>query len=295
MAYKYLKKDGDFYDQMNWEAEIEVIPDDEEPDPATRVQVKFQNLSWEMALYNDCSNFQDVIENERSDIYHERLDGHFLVSYDFSSCRVDEKNRITVRGQMYPANQQIGSDHHTDESEILASAILVIRMKHPETDGAIREYLEAAQEKNATYKYLKPDGSLPDNMNWESNIQVIPNAEDPGSLTNTPVQVKFHSLSWDDALYQNGSDFQDLLEEEWSEVYHEKIGGYLLVSYLFSNCRVDPELGITIRGEVHPATKEPGGDYYTNQSQLLASATLVVRMKDPGTDSAIREYLEENI
>ena len=143
MAYKYLTKDGNFYDQMIWEAEIQVIPDEEEgPDHETRVQIKFQNLSWEMALYNGCSDFPDVVEDKRSDIYHERLDGHFLVGYALSGCRVDEKNRITVRGQMHPATQSIGSNYHTDESEILTSATLIIRMKDPRADGAIREYLE---------------------------------------------------------------------------------------------------------------------------------------------------------
>ena len=58
--------------------------DGEGPDPETKVQVKFQNLSWEQALYNDCLDFSDVVEDVRSDIYHEKLDGHFLVGYVFS-------------------------------------------------------------------------------------------------------------------------------------------------------------------------------------------------------------------
>ena len=64
--------------------------DGEGPDPETKVQVKFQNLSWEQALYNDCLDFSDVVEDVRSDIYHEKLDGHFLVGYVFSDPRIGE-------------------------------------------------------------------------------------------------------------------------------------------------------------------------------------------------------------
>ena len=76
--------------------------DGEGPDPETKVQVKFQNLSWEQALYNDCLDFSDVVEDVRSDIYHEKLDGHFLVGYVFSDPRIDESDQISVSALLHP-------------------------------------------------------------------------------------------------------------------------------------------------------------------------------------------------
>ena len=73
---------------------------------------------------------------------------------------------------------------------------------------------------------------------------------------NNQVQVNFQKLAWKDALYQDDSDFQELIEQGWSNGYHERLNHYLLVTYAFSNCRLDPELGITIRGQLHPATRE---------------------------------------
>ena len=140
------------------------------------------------------------------------------------------------------------------------------------------------------YKYLNSDGNFPRDMDWDADIQVISHMEKENP--NNQVQVNSQNLGWKDALYQDDSDFQELIEQGWSNGYHEKLNRYLLVNYAFSNCRVDPELGITIRGQLHPATREPGGDCYTDESQTLASATIVVQMKSSRTENAIREYLE---
>ena len=140
MPYKYLTEDEEFPEGLDWEAQVEVILEPEEEHPET--QVKLQNLSWESALYQDGQDFQDLVETGTSDLYHEMLDGHFPVGYLFSECRMDQDDRIEIKGELHPGIMTTQGENQVDTSQVIVSAILKVRIKDPRTHGAVREFLE---------------------------------------------------------------------------------------------------------------------------------------------------------
>ena len=143
MPYKYLTEEEEFPDDLDWKAQVEVVTEPEEENPDA--QVKLQNLSWESALYQDGEDFQDLVECDLSDVYHEMLDGHFPVGYRFSNCRMDEDGRVEIKGTLHPGMVTTGGDHQVDTSQVIVSAILKVKLEDPRTRGAVREFLEGQQ------------------------------------------------------------------------------------------------------------------------------------------------------
>ena len=82
-----------------------------------------------------------MVEQGGNYVYHDRIDGLFLVGYAFSDCMVDDQDRVITKGFLHPATETIKGDYHTDESQVIASAVLRIKMKDQRTLGTIREYL----------------------------------------------------------------------------------------------------------------------------------------------------------
>ena len=297
MLNRYLTEDEELPDGLDWEAQVEVILDEDE-DP--RAQVKLQNLSWESALGQD---FQDLVEGLSCE-YHELLDGYLNVGYIFSECRMNEEDRIEIKGQLHPVNREHQGNYYTNESQVIASATLRVRMKDQRTHGAIREYLERdvqdqlkpdtpekpeREEKKMKYKYLTPGGDIPQHMDWDADVEVVPD----GDNTNPDADVKIRNLGWEQALYYDGPHFRELVEQGGNYVYHDRIDGLFLVGYAFSDCMVDDQDRVIVKGFLHPATETIKGDYHTDESQVIASAVLRIKMKDQRTLGAIREYLGE--
>ena len=200
MLNRYLTEDEELPDGLDWEAQVEVIlHEDEDP----QAQVKLQNLSWESALGQD---FQDLVEG-LSCVYHELLDGYLNVGYIFSECRINEEDRIEIKGQLHPVNREHQGNYYTNESQVIASATLRVRMKDQRTHGAIREYLERnvqdqlkpdtpekpeREEKKMKYKYLTSEGDLPNDLDWDADVEVVPD----GDNTN-PDADRSKSETWD--------------------------------------------------------------------------------------------------
>ncbi len=67
--------------------------------------------------------------------------------------------------------------------------------------------------------FLSPYGTIPDEIDWEADIEVIPDKEDPNA------QMKVHDLSWEQALSYAGPDFRELVTDGFSDIYHERLDG----------------------------------------------------------------------
>ena len=135
-------------------------------------------------------------------------------------------------------------------------------------------------------QYLTEEQEFPEDLDWDAHIEVIPHRPE-----NPQAQVRLQNLPWESALYQGGKDFQ-YVPERLSCVYHHLMDGYLPVDYEFSNCRIDQEGWIEIRGELRTENRERRGNNSARKSRVIASATLKVRLKDSRTHGAVREYLE---
>ena len=103
MVHQYLDEDGYLPDDLDWDAEISIVEDRDSSDETSQLVIR--NLIWETALYYNGPDFQDTIENGYSDVYHEKLDGVFLVGYRFNHPEIDLEVLRRLKQRM---NHQLG-------------------------------------------------------------------------------------------------------------------------------------------------------------------------------------------
>ena len=130
MKYKYLNSDGDLPNDLDWDADVEVVPDGDNTNPDAHQNPK---PGMGAGLYYDSPHFRELVEQGGNYVYHDRMDGLFLVGYAFSDCMVDDQDRVIVKGLLHPTTESIKGDYHTDESQVIASVVLRIKMKDQRT------------------------------------------------------------------------------------------------------------------------------------------------------------------
>lgn len=131
--------------------------------------------------------------------------------------------------------------------------------------------------------YLTPDGHLPDNLDWDIEVQVKEHDQTR--------QVLLHNLDWEFALHYGGPDITEMLTSPGS-VYHERLDDHLEIGYTF-HFKVDDQGRIIAEGTVHPARITPDANY-THFDTVIHKADLVIIPKDPRTTEALKEYILNN-
>ena len=129
---------------------------------------------------------------------------------------------------------------------------------------------------------LTQDGQLPDDLDWELDITV--NEHHPGN------NLVLKDLAWKQALYYDGRDITGMLCI--GGIYHQRFSEHLLVGIKYDFEATDDHR-ILAHGTLHPAD-EQGGDYFTDESSVIITATVEINPRSDRTAQAIREYIQQN-
>ena len=114
---------------LNWEADYQIRASEGEP--------AAPDMEWVNALLYDTDDVREFVEN--GGLYHERTGHNSLVAYSFRFS-ISPDDLVIAHGRLHPAIERRG-DYHTDESEILAQADIVVRQLDYAADQQLRRYL----------------------------------------------------------------------------------------------------------------------------------------------------------
>lgn len=114
-------------------------------------------------------------------------------------------------------------------------------------------------------------------LNWEADYQIrVPEGEQPAP-----------DAEWVNALLYDTDDVREFVEN--GGLYHERTGHNSLVAYSF-RFSITPDDLVVAHGALHPAV-ERRGDYHTDESEVLAEATVTIRLQDAAADQQLRRYI----
>lgn len=138
---------------------------------------------------------------------------------------------------------------------------------------------------------LTPGDELPADLDWDAEVTV--HQEGPEQEPDQDRQLVIQNLNWENALYYDGPDFEDLIVHQSTDTYHEKLDGHFLVAYQISNPRFDENGTLKADGKLHPAIEGLKSEYHTQFHETLMESTLCISLKSARTTAAIREYLNQ--
>ena len=128
---------------------------------------------------------------------------------------------------------------------------------------------------------LTQDGQLPDDLDWEIDLTV--NEHYPEN------DLVLKGLAWEEALYYDEPNISGTLCT--GGIYHQRFSEHFLVGIRY-DFEVTDDHRILAHGTLHPAKEGRRGDYFTDESSVIMTATVEINPRSDRTAQAIREYIQ---
>ena len=143
-----------------------------------------------------------------------------------------------------------------------------------------------------TPTHLTEDGSLPNDLDWNADTSVTEHEPPPRAVGRS---LKISQDEWEQALYYDGPDFSELIENQSTDTYHADLGEVMIVAYKFSIPRLDEATGqINADATVYAAKEGRSNELHTLFDEVLRTAVIHITMTDDHSRLAVNEFLTQN-